>query len=60
MIFKTERKHWKNGHQKRGGWFHTFNISIFNIGIMLMWGNKHQNHYGTISQKPSIQIYKLI
>lgn len=37
-ITQTERKHWVNGHQVRGGWFHTFNMNIFSLGIMFSWG----------------------
>jgi len=35
---KTEKKYWVNGHQVRGGFFHTFNFSIFNIGMMISYG----------------------
>jgi hypothetical protein len=35
----TELRHWKNGYQLRGGWFHTLNISILKrMGIMFSWG----------------------
>ncbi len=34
----TERKYWINGHQKRGTGFHTLNLSMGNIGVMLAWG----------------------
>ena len=33
----TEKKYWKNGRQKRGGYFNTFNFSIFNLGVMFTW-----------------------
>lgn len=36
----TEKKHWVNGHQIRGGWFHTLNMSLFSIGVMLSWGKR--------------------
>lgn len=35
---KTEKKHWVNGHQVRGGWFHTLNLSLGNQGLMVYWG----------------------
>lgn len=60
MIFKTEKKHWVNGHQVRGGWFHTLNISLFGYGLQFAWGDKHENGYGTITQKLSAELFKLI
>ena len=35
----TNKKHWQNGHQTRGGWFHTLNLSFYFFGIMFSWGN---------------------
>ena len=32
---KTEKKHWVNEHQVRGGWFHTLNVSLGNFGVMI-------------------------
>lgn len=34
-IGTTEKKHWQNGHSKRGKNFHSFAISILNIGLLL-------------------------
>lgn len=34
----TEKRHWVNGHQLRGGWHHTFCLSIFSLGVMFSWG----------------------
>lgn len=48
----TTKKHWQNGHQLRGGWFHTLNLSAFNYGVMLTWG--------TLPNTLTIQLFKLI
>ena len=37
---KTEKKHWVNGHQLRGGWCNTFNISLLSLGVMISWGGR--------------------
>lgn len=34
----TEKRYWVNGHQVRGGWFHTLNMSLFYYGVMVSWG----------------------
>lgn len=51
----TERKHWENGHQIRGGWFHTYNLAIelghVTIGVMVSWGWK---------VLPKVQFFKLV
>ena len=36
---KTEKKHWENGHQIRGGGsFHTWTFSIWSFAIMISKG----------------------
>lgn len=38
MTFRTtEKRYWVNGHQKRGGNFHSVTASLFNWGIMVSW-----------------------
>lgn len=44
----TEKRHWENGYQIRGGWFKTWTFSFGNIGVMISNGDK------------LIQFYKLI
>jgi len=45
----TQLAHWQNGHQVRGGgWFHTYNLNIFSLGVMFSWG-----------KKLSVQLFKL-
>lgn len=48
-------KHWENGHQIRGGWFHTYNFIIkldyITIGVMLSWGHK---------TLPKLKFFKLV
>lgn len=39
-MIKTEKKYWVNGHQVRGGWFHTYTISLWNYGLLVSWGKK--------------------
>lgn len=34
----TQKKHWSNGYQVRGGWFKTYTFRIFNLGIMVSNG----------------------
>lgn len=50
-TYSTERRHWVNGHQVRGGWFHTFNMSIFSVGLMFSWGGR---------RGLAVKIYKLV
>jgi hypothetical protein len=45
-----------NGHQLRGGWFHTLNFRIFNIGIMFSWGELPN---GYRKDKIKIEFFKL-
>ena len=33
----TKKSHWVNGHQVRGGTFHTLNGSFYKLGFMLAW-----------------------
>lgn len=47
----TDKKHWKNGHEVRGGYFHTLTLSLLNFGLMLTW-NKGLN------KQPRIYIFK--
>ncbi len=35
---KTERKHWVNGYQIRGGWHKTLAFSVGNLAVLLAWG----------------------
>lgn len=51
----TSRKHWVNGHQIRGGWFHTFNFSLGGYGFMLCWGT-----YGLLKANKFLTVFKLI
>jgi hypothetical protein len=53
---KTEKRYWVNGHQVRGGWFHTFNFQIFNIGIMIDWKKKSVG----FTKKTNIYFFKLV
>jgi len=53
----TTKKHWVNGHQIRGGWFHTYTASFGRYGVMLSWG-KLPNGYRVDRLK--IDFYKLI
>jgi hypothetical protein len=48
----TQKKHWQNGYQVRGGWFHTFNFSLFSFGFMVSWGKKEI--------KNRLKVFKLI
>ena len=50
---KTERKHWQNGHQVRGGYYHILAFSFWKYAIMI--GFAHKGH-----RKISIDFYKLI
>ena len=52
----TEKIHWLNGYQVRGGWFKTLALSFANIGILFCWGNKLQKQ----GFYKSLQFYKLI
>ena len=48
----TDLKYWVNGHQVRGGWFHTLNFSVWRIGVMFSWGhNPWQNNHNSIDIK---------
>lgn len=53
----TEKKYWVNGHQLRGGWFHTVNISVRSLVVMVSWGTL-PNGYRHDSLK--IKFYKLV
>lgn len=46
-MTQTEKKHWQNGYQIRGGWHKTYALSIGSIGIILC------------NCRPFISIYKL-
>jgi len=37
---KTEKIHWQNGHQIRGGWHHSVALSIGNYAVLICWGRK--------------------
>ena len=50
-MIKTEKKHWVNGYQIRGGYFKTFNLSIFNRGVMFSY---------PVAKKIEVRFYKLI
>jgi hypothetical protein len=49
-MINTELKHWVNGHQVRGGWFHTLTLSVGRIGLMICWGGGRMR---------GIELYKL-
>ena len=49
---KTEKKHWQNGYQVRGGWHKTLALSLWNYAIMIAWGSK--------MEQVEIIFYKLI
>lgn len=50
----TERKHWLNGHDVRGGWFHTWAWTDDTFGVLFMYGiNRFRPHV-------SIKIFKLV
>jgi len=52
-LQKTEKCHWVNGYQERGGGtFKTINLSIFNIGIMFSWG-------ALLNNKIKVNLFKL-
>ena len=53
----TQAKHWVNGHQVRGGWHHTFTISLCFFGIMFSWGELPN---GYRKDRLSVEIFKLI
>ena len=53
----TTKKHWKNGHQIRGGWFHTINLSLGNYGIMISWGELPN---GCRKDKLEINLFRFI
>ena len=55
MIY-TEKAHWVNGHQVRGGWFHTLNLSLGSYGIMLSWA--YPKNKG-VTKLPHINFYRL-
>jgi len=48
-IQNTEKSYWSNGHQIRGGSFHTFAGSIFNFAAMLSFDKKR--FFKTLSLK---------
>ena len=33
-MIKTEKKHWVNGYQIRGGYFKTYTFNIKSLGVM--------------------------
>ena len=47
----TEKKHWVNGYQIRGGYFKTLNLSVLNYGLMFSY---------PIFNKLKVKFYKLI
>jgi len=53
---KTEKNYWVNGHQVRGGWFHTFNVSLFGFGLMISWGKPPTGE----KIKNRIMVFKLV
>lgn len=46
---KTEKRHWVNGYQVRGGWHKTLSLSSFNYAVMFSWGR------GLV-----VELYKLV
>lgn len=59
QIHTTERRHWCNGHQLRGGWHHSLALSLpfFPYAVMFTWGEL-PNGYRQDSLQ--INLYKLI
>ena len=55
-LLKTKRRHWVNGHQIRGGYFHTLTLSCYFYAVMFSWGDlpSYSQNYLKIS------LYKLI
>ena len=60
-MITTEKKHWVNGHQVRGGWFHTWTASLAGHAVMICWGTmpKHRAQ-GMKRNKLKIVFYKLV
>ena len=58
---KTQKKHWINGHQIRGGWHHSLALSLFNIAVMFTWGTMPEE-YGLKKWKIKlkVELYKLV
>lgn len=59
----TNKKHWTNGHQIRANWFNTFTLSLFNFGIMLIWGIEPKDSRYSFNGKrivSRLEFYKLI
>ncbi len=50
-MISTEKKHWVNDHQIRGGWYHTLTLSAFSYGVLFAWGSR---------DAISLTFYKLI
>lgn len=50
----TEKKHWLNGHDIRGGWFHTWAWTDGTYGVMFSWGWKY------FLPTFKVNVYKLI
>lgn len=62
-MITTNKKHWVNGHQVRAGWFNTLTLSIFNLGVMFIWGIEPRNSRYSFNGKrivSQIKFYKLI
>jgi len=53
----TQKKHWQNGYQVRGGWYKTIALSLFNYAIMFSWGELPN---GERREKITMEIFKLI
>lgn len=56
MIETTEKKHWLNGHDVRGGWFHSWAWTDDEYGVLFFWGWKNLLKLPVLKFK----IYKLI
>ena len=57
-MIKTERKHWVNGYQKRGGFFHTYTMTIPLSPYAVMFSRAIGKKAPAF--RPQLKLYKLI
>lgn len=53
----TEKRHWQNGHQVRGGWHHTLALSLGNYAVMFNWGELPN---GYRRDRLTMKLFKLV
>lgn len=57
-MITTDKKHWVNGHQVRGGFFHTvtFQLPLTNKAVMISWGQGKK----APAFRLKVKLYKLV